>query len=332
MARAYKIFGAALDVLDDDERIALKQAYLNAKHEGLIADEPKDPYDILAPLVAGEQHILSGKLNIPGHFTPRPELCDRDFVKKKIYTEFIDNGDIIHYIKECGMFVAEKILPHISVMLGVDHAMSAGPIRALSAVHGPENLCCIIFDRHFDAITPQERGSSLIRTSENSLYNCGSFLLPLITGRYILPENLIIIGAGDSPDRGAEGIYAAAYNGLINRGVRIIPNTHNKNSIAAAINNVLPEISAGYIYISLDADVGSFYSMNAVRFLDGPGMGKEIILECADVIRRHILQGRFILAGLDICEIDVHLLDLQPPDLHDATVEICAEFLGIFTG
>src|SRR3989304_5209236 len=90
------IFGAALDFLDDPERVGLKLSYLDALRDGLVpADLPADPYDAIAHLAVAARPgrmKLAGKVAVPGWLTPRPGAADRAMIGPASYRAFMDAG------------------------------------------------------------------------------------------------------------------------------------------------------------------------------------------------------------------------------------------------
>ncbi len=332
-----RVFGAALDALDDPERVGLKRAYLRALAGGLVpAGLPEDPYDALAPgLIQGGGGIVqaAGKLPVPGWLTPRPRPEDEPLVTPENYRAFLAEDRVRTWTDACSRFVAHEILPHVPCMIAVDHAMTAGPLQALASRHGPENVTVVILDSHLDAVPWELRrltGAPGTKATGSAGHNCGSFLAALLDEGTLLPGNLFVAGVSDHPSPGTTTqAYERAYRSVLDRGVHVYPRDRvEEPSFPAELVEDLDRSRGTRLYVSLDADVGAMACMNAVRFLDTRGLPEACILDLASRLKNLIDTGRFQLAGLDAAEVDVHLLGLagtggQP----DRTVEVCTGFL-----
>ncbi len=337
MEMSVKLFGVALDALDDPERVALKQAYIEASATGrLRPGMPLDPYDAISPIIA--QRLagsieLCGKLDLPGWLTPRPPVEDAHLVDSVRYREFIDNDEIRTWAEECSRFVERVILPDVPCMIAVDHAMTAGPLRALASRHDPRETAVVIIDSHFDAIPAGHRALSKKHLPCGAA-NCGSFLAGLLDERVILPENLFVAGVSDYPIPGVADVYRKAYNSFINRGVTVIPKIEADGSaLIEKLEYALQRSDCSRLYVSLDADAGACMCMNAVRFMDTEGLDEETIIGLARMMRELLNSDRFEIAGLDVVEVDVHLLDLADIDgAPDRTRRICADFITTLLG
>jgi arginase family enzyme len=326
------LFGAALDALDDPERVQLKWAYIQAlDSDPAISKLPVDPYDAIASIVDRESKTstaLRGRLGLPDWLTPRPQKPELSMIHASQYRDFIDNEAIAEYVEDCRIFVEQTIFPDIPCMIGADHAMAAGPIRALANRFGPEDLAVVVIDAHFDAIPPDVRAPTGMGTPYCGSENCGSFLRSLMDDSSILPEHLIIVGVADYPRDGISARYNRAYQDLIEQGVTVIPNNLTSRSIMDKLEAKLSQLGARQLYISLDADAGALRCMNAVRFLDHKGLDESTLLGLAGLLGTHTALGNYTLAGMDVSEVDVHLLGL--PDTRgniDRTAEICADFI-----
>lgn len=330
---AYKFFGAALDALDDPQKVGLKHAYINtfASSKRSNIPLPYDPYDVIVPLLkktSGNNIILQGKLDLPGWLTPRPSLEDITLVRAENYKKFIDNGDIQSYTDACSDFIKKNIFPDTPCMIGVDHAMAAGPLMAISKAVGPSNLAVIVIDSHFDAIPSHLRALPGSFAPKCNLRNCGSFLSALMKEGILIPENVYVIGVCDYPREDAPKMYASEYESFIKKGVTVIPNDGNNTIIPGKLFTALGKNNATYLYVSLDVDVGSFNSMNAVRFMDYKGLDEKTIIKLSETIREIIIKNNLVLAGMDISEIDIHLVGLQDKNGNpDRTEIICADFI-----
>ena len=330
-----RLFGAALDYLDDAERVGLKLAYTKALADDVLPPGlPLDPYDAVAPLVRSIMNgrtALDGKIDIPGWLTPRPGPDDASLIVPSRYRDFMDAGGALVTARSCAK-AASGCLPDVPVMIAVDHCLSAGPISALSSLHGADSLAVVVLDSHFDAVPPE------VRIGESCDWgggHCGDFLAYLMEDGIISPERLFVVGAGDRPDKTDDaGEFGRLYHAWIDKGVKVYNRSEcREDAFPDRLAKDIESSGARHLYVSLDADVGSCASMNAVRFLDGVGLSEEIILNIGRALGSLCAAGRLELAGADVCEIDVHLLGLLDQNgREDRTAQICAGFLASLFG
>jgi arginase family enzyme len=333
MSEIIKIFGMALDYLDDKDRVELKRAYLKAVADGFVGPGlPKDPYDEITPLIMSGMNgnsELMGKIDVPGWLTPRPCPEDINKVEQKVYSKFMDSDGPDDFICKCAEMTAD-ILPSVPLMIGVDHAVSAGPIKAISKDTGPKDLTVVVLDSHFDAVPAKERVPEELDIDLPGEGLCGDFLGRLIKDGHILAENLFVVGVSDfPPSEISDTQFAKTYNSYISSGVKIYPKNEAVHpDFPSRLTADLENASAKNLYVSLDADVGSLACMDAVRFLDCEGIGEDSLLNIAKCLRSLIKKDRFNLCGMDLCEVDVHMLGLERPDgKMDQTARICADFI-----
>ena len=86
------------------------------------------------------------------------------------------------------------------------------------------------------------------------------------------------------------------------------------------------------ITIDTDVDVGGLKEIIAARFRNAIGLGKSVILNAGKKIKKYMDSKRCELIGLDVMEIDTHLLSRVFPKSGriDQTVEVIDEFLDFF--
>jgi arginase family enzyme len=330
-ARA-RIFGAALDFMDDAERLGLKLAYLDALADGRVpAGLPADPYDAIAARVVelcGGGAELAGKVEVPGWLTPRPGVNEQRLVSAERYCAFMDEGGPGIFARECERR-AEGIFPAVPVMIAVDHCLAAGPIRAAARRFGAERLAMVVLDQHFDAVGALSRAQGAGLKWESDGW-CGDFLGPLLKDGAVLPHRLFVAGVGDYPAGGAAAAaYGKEYLGWVDRGVKIFTRDEaGADGFAERLADEVAASGATALYVSLDADVGAGAGMSAVRFMDRPGLPAERVIEIASSLRRMMDEQGMALAGIDVCEVDVHLLGLAGAGgVEDRTAEACAGFI-----
>jgi arginase family enzyme len=366
MSRKIKVFGAALDPIDDPMKVLAKCSYINRLAQNIVDPERKflDPYDGLlkfSKVLSKEEYIKIGKFPIESWLTPKPKIEDYPLLDPFKYQEFVNSGAMRALSKNLENFVMEKVLPDIPLMIGVDHSLTGGVLSALSKKYGPENILIVMFDAHFDAI-PAQISLDLVKYMQehqkeihvlspglldsmdvNNItlkdsYSCASFLDYLIQDGIILPQNLIIYGCQDYPSEEYISIedskvkkFVDCYLSFEEKGVKIIPGTKDKNIMIKKLEKALENYSVPYIYISFDVDVGIFKEILAARFMNVIGIEKEIILNAARAIKEFMELKKCELVGLDFLEIDTYVLgrELKKSGRIDRTVEVVDEFLEI---
>jgi arginase family enzyme len=348
-----KFFGSALDPADSPDKVAVKRAYLDTLHSGKLS-KPNflDPYDAIfaSDTLRNLDIVKVGKFPVESWLTPKPLLEDLSLVTPENYRTFIDSNGCEEYALLLKKFVEEKVLPDTPAMLGVDHSLSGGVINALSNLHGTENISLVLIDAHFDAIPqktrikladyakevgmshplcsiPQSSGGDVPET-----YNCGTFLRYLIEKKVVMPENLTVIGTSDYPgerlmdagDKRAKE-YVDEYLSYEKKGVFFIPRAKIDENFSNVLSKHLEKIETPLVYVSLDADVGAFSALYAVRFLDAIGIDESAIYELAKSINKKLRSGKK-LAGFDVMEMDVHLMGAKLSCKEDRTAAIAGNF------
>lgn len=368
MNKKIKVFGAALDPIDDPMKVLAKCSYINRLAQNVVDAERAflDPYDGLlkfSKVLKKEEYIKIGKFPIESWLTPKPEIEDFPLLDPFKYQEFVNSGAVRALSKNLESFVIENILPDIPLMIGVDHSLTGGVLSALSKKYGPENILIVMFDAHFDAIPAkisldlvkymQEHQKEIHVLSPGILesldvdtimirdsYSCASFLDYLIQDGSIVPENLFVFGCQDYPSEEFLFIedsrvknFVDFYLSFEEKGVKIIPGIKDKNSMIKKLEKSLEKCNAPYIYISFDVDVGIFKEILAARFMNVIGIEKNVILNAARTIKEFMKSKKCELVGLDFLEIDTYVLgrELKKSGRIDRTVEVIDEFLEIIT-
>ena len=324
-------FGAALDALDQPDRVALKQAYAAAAAEGRVPpDLPLDPYDAIVRAFSengGLPGSLLGKLPLPGWLTPRPGPEWADKIQSENFRSFLDRDSCREAAGHCQALIAKNILPAVPGLLAVDHSLAGGAIAAVTEKDGPENVTVIVLDSHFDGL-PNSLRKPAADSPAPDTYHCGSFLHYLLEEGRLLPQNLIVIGVSDYPgaDASRSDPLVDAYLGWADRGVAFFPKSQVRlPGFSEVLAEKLDAVATPYLYISLDADVGACAGIPAVRFMDRVGLEAKEILPIAEAIGARVHHGRARLAGFDVSELDVHLLGLEEEDF---SIQTCLDFIG----
>ncbi|MFH1537489.1 MAG: arginase family protein [bacterium] len=342
-----KVFGAALDALPHPEKVALKRAYLRAAAENRLPEpDPADPYDALRPLLLEEKAFsvsdFIGKFEVDSAFTPKPAPEDFDRISSSSHFDFLDGNGCMKIARSLKSYVEKKVLPAMpAVMIGVDHCLSGGSIMALSESLGAADLSVLIFDAHFDAISSGARKAAfesifggVTQAECPDTYSCETFVRYLLDEEWILPENLIITGpcdypADEIPSVSGDGIrqYYDEYRRFESKGITILPRDVLRES-REPFKKALEGIKTKHLYVSLDLDVAASAENPAVRFHDSIGVSPGELFDMAGQIAVRQRNGKFILAGVDVMEMDVHLIDVRPRNgTQNRTLEIAVLFL-----
>ncbi|MFX1274618.1 MAG: arginase family protein [Promethearchaeota archaeon] len=357
------IFGAALDASDFPLNIQMKQAYLHRLHNELIEEQDLlDPYDGMlfhSNILSNDKYIKSGKFFIDSWLTPKPTLEDYSKINQVDFQKATYDGTIKKYSNKLAEYVKATIFPGIPLMIGVDHSLTGGVLSALSKKYGAQNILIVVLDAHFDGIParislnianylkdhPDDFNSlvseQLISTNDNfnikDTYTCASFLYYLLEENIILPENLIILGNQDYPNQKIRTIedprikkYVNYFNLMEENGVTFIRKMESVE-MQEKLKAKLDTVDNPYIYISLDVDVGGLKDIIAARFRNAIGMAKSEILNIVKILKKFIMLKKCELIGLDVMEIDIHLLGKSFPKSgrKDLTVEVVDEFLDV---
>jgi arginase family enzyme len=352
-----KIFGMAMDVADDPWSLKLKWAsMMAARGDGIYAD----PYDALAnKLLEYPDFELGGKFPIPSWQGPRPQPSDGNLVSVENMQQFVANGGLLETIKRLQDFVERSIFPALPVMVGVDHSATGGVISALTKRYSPEMLSIVVLDRHFDAIPLSLRMDGLFRSdpvdthpslvsrgergrpqpwnvNELDQYCCGNFWAYLIDAGIVLPEHMLFIGVADYPSPQIDPKWQRLrerYLGFEERGCSFFPLWKFDGWYVDSLSQfVHDKITTPYVYVSLDLDVGAYRCINAARYMDGPGITRENLLDIARIIAEGSQNGNFMLVGFDIMEFNIHFLGIETTEGgKDLTLPLVLDFIKTLT-
>ena len=363
MERELRVFGAALDATDFPLNVQTKLVYLNRVAQNALP-EPNflDPYEgllLFSRILSNEKYIKIGKLPVESWLTPKPMIEDFPLIDQENFQKFANDGLVKEYSNKLEDFIQKNILPDVPIMIGADHSLTGGALSALSKEYGAENVLVVVFDAHYDGIPanialniakymkdhPDEANplvpelvSSVDENSDiKDNYTCASFLHYLMHDEIILPENLIVFGCQDYPDDEYRSIkdpriveFVDFFNSIEEKGVTFIPKMESTQMIEK-LNSRLEKIDNPYIYISFDVDVGGLKEIIAARFRNAIGIEKSIIIKAAEVIKKKLDSKKCELIGLDMMEIETHLLnrDFPKSGRKDLTVEVVDDFLEV---
>ena len=323
----FGIFGASLDALDLPEKVALKQAYVRSIKNRPDRGFARDPYDAVKASLEDQPFINSnvewrGKVEVESWLSPRPSVADERFLTKDCFTDFLDGNGCFTFGGRVKSYVENNVHPSRPIMIGVDHSQTGGVLRYLTEYYRDPNV--LIFDSHTDMVDFSTKRSlftsSFSKTPDTSpnIYECGSFVDYILSENVIKPERIWILGTQDLPERtktGEKDSYVRKLEGWVERGVHLI-------SKWDLIRDGIPEDIEGPTYISMDMDVGSYSSVLACRFMDRVGLEYEQIMDIIHSLSTRIKEGKILLLGMDMMEIDVHFLEAEISGRRDCTLKI----------
>ncbi|TFG05182.1 MAG: hypothetical protein EU536_02745 [Promethearchaeota archaeon] len=362
MVKTYKVFGAALDPSDSETKILIKHGVLESKLMGRkISGQYEDPYEAFI----AESKILQkpnfqniGRFPVESWLRPKPELGDEVFLTPLDFRLFLDSDGCREYAERLAGFVEKQVFPATPLMIGTDHSLTGGVLRALVKKYGAENITLVVFDGHFDAI-PTDLRLGLVKYAKEHKddvvipfpemidsigthetiprsYNCGTFLYHLIEERVVFPHNVIVYGVMDYPSDEMRKVedprvrsYVTFYSALENQGMQIIPNYKDNEKTNQEFQKALERLETPFLYLSVDVDVSALNAVLAARFMEFIGIDASALLLAGHIIKEWMDKTKVDLIGLDLMEIEVHFLnaDLKKSGKTDQTIALMDEFL-----
>ncbi|MFQ5821623.1 MAG: arginase family protein [Candidatus Heimdallarchaeota archaeon] len=347
MPRKLGFFGCPLD---PDEREAVIKSKAEKAKLGYASLAFKDPYDAMVHYLQSVKlnapFDFLGKLDIAPWLIPAPEPKYLELLTVENVVAFIDANGCLEYATTAYRFVKEHVLAYKPVLMGVDHSLIGGPIRAIAETCGKSDLCVAILDSHLDAIIPTVRCGLIqydVETNPESpfdpfdpfirgrldSYNADSFIYYLIHEGWVSSENVVVIGVCDYPPKAAFEIddervkrYVNLYTGFEKMGVKIIKKQELEEN-PSVVKKTLTEMKARNLYVSIDVDVGANSALRGARFLDYTGLSEDLIHKVLGHLISVIKRG-VNLTGFDIVETDVHKASL------DRTYQIELEIIKRF--
>lgn len=332
-----KLFGCSLDPDEREQRIKQKREYALSKESNERENKYLDPYDIVENLIGvleEIEHIFkkSGKVGVESWLTPFPLKPDFPLLTVSNFVSFIDTNGCYEYAEEVCKFTENNVFDDIPLLVGVDHSLTGGVLKALSKEYGNENILVLFLDSHFDGVSLPKRLDLIHHNMEKGIggvfrkddpylygredsYNVESFIKFLLNDQIILPENTACIGATNYPSSEALKSedprvtnYVREFTEQEEKGLTIIKKEDIRKNLEV-LKNFFETRDFEYIYVSADMDIGANATTQGVRFANGY-IGIEI-----DNIRR-ILRGtrkwgleEGTLIGLDLMEIDMYECD-----------------------
>ncbi len=342
-----KLFGVALDVSDDPFSVQLKLASLWARRQGQKL--PDDPYEAITRRITWSNGQIepAGRFPLASWLGPRPKPAQERLLTQERMQQFLDGDGPLKAARKLKDFVADKILPGLPVMVGIDHSATGGVVSALSEALGADKLTVLVLDRHFDALPlsvrmepvlgvasayPAGARDLFLGMSGEDTYCCGNFWAHLIDKGIVSPERLLFIGVADYPTGKAVPeweTFRSRYLAFEEKGCSFFPLREFEKPYGKRLERFLAQkIRTPYVYVSLDLDVGAYQCVHAARYMDGPGIGARALQDVAKLVAKGCESGRFRLAGLDVMEFNMHLLGITMDDgVEDQTVTTALDFI-----
>ncbi|MEM0100917.1 MAG: alpha-glucosidase domain-containing protein, partial [Candidatus Methanomethyliaceae archaeon] len=271
-------------LLDPDERIAYINRKINACKENYRNVLFKDPaIGILNQL---EERFNLIKNDIELWLTPTPPSEMIFMVTVENIVTFIDSNGCKEYADQLMENIYKNIIPDFPILIGVDHSLSGGAIRALCKEYGHENIRLIVFDSHTDFILPTIRCGLIHYDLENNpntkfspydpyiynrpdSYNADSFLNYI--SKELPPENIFLIGVSDYPPKIAEEIN----DERVKKYVEFYKSIEESKTVKVFITFVDP-----YIFnLKMGFDIDSSIEMTPMISKDFKPKDVEIIVE-----------------------------------------------------
>jgi arginase family enzyme len=257
---------------------------------------------------------------------------------------FIDTNGCQDYAAKVCEFTKTNILPDVPLLIGVDHSMTGGVLKALSEIYGKNNILAVFIDSHFDGISlPIKLGlihydietnpKTIYRKNDPYIYdradsyNTESFIKFLIKEQVILPENIVCIGISNYPPLKAFSLndtrvknYIREFTALQERGVTIIKKEDLRRD-PTVLKNLFKNRDIEHLYVSVDMDIGANAATKGVRFSNGYiGLKTDEICKIISEIRNFALK-KGSLIGMDLMEIDTYTADESTYTLALAIIE-----------
>jgi arginase family enzyme len=340
-------FGCPFDCDEKDESIMEKRSGMGMQAAN---DDPLDAVmDILRRELPAELWDEKGSVPVPGWLRPQPVEEYQSKMVVDDFVAFIDKDGCRHMAGQVERFVQENVLPHVPCMVTVDHCLTGGVIKALTAHYGKEDITVLILDSHTDAIPMSSLAGAIqydIDTNPNSphskddpflynrpeSYNASSFVHHLVAESVVDPSNLMIIGISDYPGKRVRRIkdprvaaYVGEFDELKKMGAKLITKKDCQLK-PAKVKALLRQIRTPYVYLSVDMDIGSRNAVEAVRFRDWKGLNSKQIFSLANTIASQLSEERR-LVGMDITEIDPRKAGQHFPSGQDRTYEMAAQLI-----
>lgn len=339
----YLFIDAPFDPDEREPRIETKKYYALSRYKGIPF---KDPFDGIIQYFPSSR-IKKDVLNIEPWLWAAPDPAYLDLLTPLSFISFIDANGCLEYANYLCELI-ERNNDKIPIMVGIDHSLTGGSIKAITHRIKNTDVSLIIFDSHFDAVTSDVRCGLIQYDIENNpasihnpydpfiknrvnSYNTDSFLNYIVKEEIIPFENIYVIGVSDYPPKAAFEIddprvrsYVDLYTGLIEEGITII---RNEDILKNNFNEKIKDISTSHVYISFDVDICGNSSVYGARFMDGyvglhEGDLRRVLLSIYKLARHGVK-----LAGIDISEIDIYTAGNKYRGKKDKTYSIFSSVL-----
>jgi len=336
--------------LDCDEKYDAIQDRLHGLWTTGKNDDPLDEVlNLLRPEIQKEHWKEFGSISVPSWLRPKPRPEDYPQVTTESFISYIDSDGCRGKADEVAEFVTNTVLPARPCLIGIDHSLTGGVVKALAKQHKAENLSLIILDSHTDAIPMSALSKAIaydMDTNPDSVhdpedpflynrpdsYNASTFLHHLIVEEIINPKNVYLLGISDYPDKKAFKIkdprikaYLKAYTDLKRRGVSLLT---KKDCLMSPqkVKSLMKSIKTPLAYVSVDMDIGALDAVEGVRFRNWKGLKEKKIYKLIDAVSS-IFKTKVQLAGMDITEFDARRAGEIFPSGQDQTYRIAANII-----
>lgn len=336
--------------LDCDEKYDAIQERLHGLWTTGKSDDPLD--EVLAVLrseIQQEHWKELGSIPVPSWLRPKPRPEDRPQVTSESFISFIDKDGCREHAEKVADVVTTEILPAVPCLIGIDHSLTGGVVKAISRHYGPGNISLIVLDSHTDAIPMPVLEKAIhydMETNPDSVhdpddpflydrpdsYNASSFLHHLVNEGAIDAKNLYILGISDYPDKQAFKIkdsrisaFTNVYMDLKRRGATLVTKKECLMS-PKKVKSLMQSIKTPWAYVSVDMDIGALEAVEGVRFRNWKGLKEQKIYKLADTVSSIFTRG-IRLAGMDITEIDPRRAGETFPSGEDRTYRIAANII-----
>lgn len=144
----YIFIDAPFDPDEREPRIETKKQYALNGYKGIPF---KDPFDGIIQYFPSSR-IEKDVLNIEPWLLGAPDPICLDLLTPLSFISFIDANGCLEYANNLCELI-EKNSDKTPVMVGIDHSLTDGSIKAITHRIKNTDISLLIFDSHFDAVT-----------------------------------------------------------------------------------------------------------------------------------------------------------------------------------
>ncbi|MPZ63230.1 MAG: hypothetical protein GEU93_18480 [Propionibacteriales bacterium] len=318
--RRIAAFGALFDPDPEPGRLAKKVQTVRS-----AGPLPEDPYSVLAEALGAD--ITLGHLPVESWVSAFPDPADLHWLRTENLTRFIAEGGCELMAGRLESWASSRLGDSIPAMIGVDHSLTAGMVRALRKRYG-EDLAVLVVDAHVDAIPQGIRDDLAMYAFETGrapkppgwqafpnrdVFHCGTFLHALVEEGTVPRGQVAVIGNVEArPLARSHDERAAGYLDFCDRWLdaNLVQVSQTALLSSASMDGLLLE-RLGHllsedrpVYLSWDMDVGALSALHGVRFLDQKGLDGRVIRRLLRALRKAFQVSGARLVGFDVMEFD----------------------------